>query len=75
LFCCFLALFRIGPAVTLAWIVAISYLVFSWRANPSWRFHEDILRFALGPPLFLSIAALFDKRKQPEEKNDGKDTE
>jgi hypothetical protein len=57
-FCCVFSLFRIAPAVIVAWIVAISYVVFSWRYNAPWVFHDDVSHFAFWTPLFLSIAAI-----------------
>lgn len=62
LLCCFLALFRIVPAVVIIWISAITYLAISWRFNASWVFRDDVLRFTLWTPAFLSIAAVFAHR-------------
>jgi hypothetical protein len=61
-FCCLWGAFRIVPATIAIWIVTLIYLLTSWRLNAAWVFHEDLTRFTLWAPIFLTIAALVPKR-------------
>jgi hypothetical protein len=36
-------------------------LVISWKFNATWVFHDDLVRFTLWTPLFLTIAAFWHK--------------
>lgn len=67
--CCFGALFRIIPAVVVIWIAAVAYLAISWKFNAPWVFRDDILRFTLWTPFFLSIAAFTHRRERTLEKS------
>lgn len=56
LVCCVFALFRPVPAAILSWVAALAYGVMSWHSNAPWVFHEQVWRFLLWTPIFLSLA-------------------
>jgi len=60
-FCCFGSLVKALPAAIAAWIAALIYLGFSWKLNAAWVFHDDLLRFTLLTPFFLTISASLTK--------------
>lgn len=59
-----LAIRNVNAALVLSWGVSIVYIFLSWRMDAPWVFRQNIERFALWTPIFLSIAGLSVKKKE-----------
>jgi hypothetical protein len=59
-----LALRNINAALILSWAVSIAYILLSWRLDAHWVFHQNVERFALWTPIFLSIARFGAREKE-----------
>jgi hypothetical protein len=60
---CLVATKRGLLAVIIAWTGTVLYILFSWRTDASWVFHDNLERFALWAPTFLTIAACVRKKR------------
>jgi hypothetical protein len=60
---CLIATKRSIPAAIIGWTGAALYILFSWRTDASWVFHDNLERFALWTPAFLTLAACARKQR------------
>lgn len=61
IFCCFLALLKIWPAVILAWVVIVLRLLFNWEHLPVGYLMQGVVEYAVAVALCLSVIPRLDK--------------
>ncbi len=69
--CCVFALASGFWAAIISWAGALGYLSISWKVNVDWVFRDDVIRFTLWVPLFLTVAAYLERKEEAEREAGG----